>query len=270
MKTDVTQDQVDRYRESGFIALDEFLTGDELEELRRAVSQGIDQLGRLKVAGGGMDMVEEEGFQNPKYLQRVNLWKINGAVRKCFLDPALGEMLCTLEGIDGMRVWHDQTLQKHPWANPTVWHSDVPHWSFHSHHAATIWIALDDATLANGCLQYLPGSHKVTRFDPVPIGDEVAGYFETFPEFKEIEAVPAVLSAGQAVVHNTLISHAAGPNMTPGWRRAMTCAYMPDGATFNGIKNVLTDEQVAGLDIGDTLDDESQNPLVWRRQEAPA
>ena len=32
--------------------------------------------------------------------------------------------------------------------------------------------------------------------------------------------------------------------MTNGFRRAMTCAYMPDGATFNGIKNILTDEQV--------------------------
>ena len=45
----------------------------------------------------------------------------------------------------------------------------------------------------------------------------------------------------------------------------MTCAYMPDGATFNGTQNILTDEQVAVLDIGDALDDERQNPLVWRK-----
>jgi phytanoyl-CoA hydroxylase len=265
MKTDVTQDQVDYYRENGFIVLDEFLNGHELAELRSAVDQGVDQLGRSKVADVGMHMVEEEGFQDPKYLQRVNLWKINDTVKRYFLDPELGEMLCMLEGIGGIRVWHDQTLQKRPWANPTAWHSDVPLWSFHSHHAASIWVALDDATLQNGCLYYLPGSHKVTRFDRVSIGDEVAGYFKTFPEFKEVEAVPAGMKAGQAAVHNGLIAHGAGPNMTPGWRRAMTCAYMPDGATFNGTQNILSDEQVASLDIGDILDDEAQNPLVWKR-----
>jgi hypothetical protein len=40
---------------------------------------------------------------------------------------------------------------------------------------------------------------------------------------------------------------------------------MPDGATFNGIQNILSDQQVARLDVGDVLDDEGQNPLVWRR-----
>ena len=38
-----------------------------------------------------------------------------------------------------------------------------------------------------------------------------------------------------------------------------------DGATFNGTQNTLSDEQVASLDIGDILDDEAQNPLVWKR-----
>ena len=51
--------------------------------------------------------------------------------------------------------------------------------------------------------------------------------------------------------------------MTNGFRRAMTCAYMPDGAQFNGIKNILSDEQVAQLKIGDLLNDGEQNPLIY-------
>ena len=64
--------------------------------------------------------------------------------------------------------------------------------------------------------------------------------------------------------------HGAGPNMTPGWRRAMTCAYMPDGATWNGQRNILADEQIARLRVGSPLDDDAQNPLVWSRTRAPA
>jgi ectoine hydroxylase-related dioxygenase (phytanoyl-CoA dioxygenase family) len=35
-----------------------------------------------------------------------------------------------------------------------------------------------------------------------------------------------------------LAAHGAGANMTRGQRRAMTCAYMPDGSTFNGVQNI--------------------------------
>jgi len=52
--------------------------------------------------------------------------------------------------------------------------------------------------------------------------------------------------------------NAVGPNMTPRWRRAMTCAYMPDGSTYNGQKEILSDEYAAGLKIGDLLDDNRQ------------
>ena len=40
-------------------------------------------------------------------------------------------------------------------------HLDVPYWSFTSLHAISVWIALDDATLENGCMYFMPGSHKV-------------------------------------------------------------------------------------------------------------
>jgi len=73
-------------------------------------------------------------------------------------------MVSRLAGVDGMRVWHDQTLQKMPWANPTAWHLDNPYWSFYSRQAISIWIALDDATLENGCMAYLPGTHATAEF----------------------------------------------------------------------------------------------------------
>jgi phytanoyl-CoA hydroxylase len=60
-----------------------------------------------------------------------------------------------------------------------------------------------------------------------------------------------------------LCIHGAGPNMTPRSRRAMTCAYMPEGATFNGQKNVLPDEYLNTLSVGDPLNNDQQNPLLW-------
>lgn len=266
MYTKITRAEIEAYQRDGFLLLGEFLTVDELPELRAAVGECVEKMGKVKIGGAeAREMVEGDSYYDRVFLQRVNLWKIHDAIKKFFLNPALGEMLCKLAGIDGIRIWHDQTLQKPPWANPTGWHLDNPYWSFHSPDAISIWIALDDATIQNGCLYYLPGSHKLANYDNVDIGEEMAALFEVYPEYRRIEAVPVEMQAGMAAVHNGLTAHAAGPNMTPYWRRAMTCAYMPDGCRFNGIQNILSSNQVANLKIGDPLNDEEQNPLVWSR-----
>ena len=54
--------------------------------------------------------------------------------------------------------------------------------------------------------------------------------------------------------------------MTPGRRRAMTCAYMPEGGVFNGQKNVLPDAYMATLSEGDVLDNDEINPLIYSRK----
>ena len=147
MKTAISQKQIDEYRHDGALILGEFLTTDELGNVRRAVTASVQQMGKQKIAGEGKDMVEGDEYYDRVFVQRLNLWRIDDTIRKYFLSSAIGEMLCKLEGIDGLRVWHDQTLQKQPWANPTNWHVDDPSWSFTSDHAISIWVALDDATI---------------------------------------------------------------------------------------------------------------------------
>ena len=269
MKTDLTPAQIDDYRRDGCLILREFLTENELETLTAAITRCVEEMGAWKLSGevGRTDRWKQGNeYYDRVFIQRINLWKIDETVKSFFLDPALGEMLCRLEGIDGIRIWHDQTLQKQPWANPTAWHSDDPKWSFHTPHAISIWIALDDATIQNGCMYYVPGSHKLGSYENLAIREDTGAYFEVFPQFKGVQPIVGEMKAGDAGIHNGLTAHGAGPNMTPGWRRAMTCAYMPAGATFNGIPNILSEEQLANLEVGDVLDDESQNPLVWSKE----
>ena len=270
MKTELTVEQIEHHQREGWTIVKDFLTSEELEELSDAVDAGVEQMGKTKLTGEGNQRIKYgEGsneFYDRVFLQRLNLWRISDTVAKYMLNPELGEMLCKLEGIDGIRVWHDQTLQKGPWGNPSSWHIDVPAWSFRSPHAISIWIALDDATIQNGCMYYLPGSHRMAVYEKRGgFSPNVGAIFDEYPEWRDIEPVAVVLKAGDAAFHNGLMAHAAGPNMTPRNRRAMTCAYMPDGATFNGRQNILSDEQMAKLTVGDVLDDERQVPLVWSK-----
>ena len=266
MKTTVTAEEVSRYRDRGYLIIEDLLSPEELEALKGAVTTTVEQMGNRKLVGEGNEQFQYDREKNPDttFLQKINLWKKNDTVSGFVRNPEIGRMACELAGVDCVRLWHDQTLQKPPWGNPTSWHMDVPNWSFHSRDSISTWIALNDATIQNGCMYYMPRSHRAGDFERKGgINPNVGAIFDEYPEFRDIEPVAVEMRAGSVGFHNSLMAHAAGPNMTPYPRRAMTCAYMPDGATFNGIQNILSNERFESLVIGDVLDDDEQTPLVW-------
>ena len=109
---------------------------------------------------------------------------------------------------------------------------------------------------------FLPGSQN-GRYKEVPVKAPMSEIFTVNPELAGISPVPAPMQAGSCSFHNGLTVHGAGANMTPGFRRAMTCAFMPDGATFNGEKNVLPQSYLDTLSVGDLLDNDTLNPLIY-------
>ena len=105
---------------------------------------------------------------------------------------------------------------KEPWAHPTNWHVDNAMDPYHSRQSIMLWVALDDATLQNGCMYFLPGTHRSSRFDVTGNLNEakIDGLLAVYPEWRAIEPVAAEVQAGGAVFINGMIAHAAGPNMT--------------------------------------------------------
>jgi phytanoyl-CoA hydroxylase len=251
-------DDVARYRSNGFVVIPDFLDGDELERWRRTTDDAV----RERLRGSAADT--GNSYYARVFTQCQRLADTHAGMADLILDSRLGEAAADLAGLTGIRVWHDQALIKPPYGNPTAWHLDDPFWSFDSADAISIWIALDDATIENGCLWYLPGSNRSASFELTPIGENFGALFDQYPEWLGLEPVAAPCPAGGAIFHNGLIAHAAGANMTPRPRRAMTCAFMPDGARYNGRPHsVLPDEYLETLRVGDPIDDDSIVPLVW-------
>ncbi|MHB8578263.1 MAG: phytanoyl-CoA dioxygenase family protein [Ignavibacteriaceae bacterium] len=269
MKSKLAKKQIQFFQENGYLLVKDFLNPDELALWRESVSEAVEQRGGRKWPGTEIKTGEDDGInKDAEYYGKVfdqvlNLWQTNEKVKQLMLDKRIGKMAADLAGWNGTRIWHDQALIKRPWANPTSWHLDTPFWSFHDRRALSIWVALDDATLENGCLYFIPGSNHYTTFENPGIGKNMDAIFEFYPKLIKSKSVVVPMKAGSCSFHNGLTIHGAGANMTPGFRRAMTCAYMPDGATFNGIKNILSEEQVTRLKIGDLLKDNAQNPLIY-------
>lgn len=269
MKWQLTQEQVDSFQENGFIVIEDFLSPEELEEWRGAVTEAVKERGGQKMPGKAVMVGEDDGInEDADYFGKVfdqllNLWQTNDRVKELMVDERIGEMAARLAGVDGIRIWHDQALIKRPWANPTAWHLDTPFWSFSDRRALSIWVALDDATPENGCLYFIPGSHKITNFQNSGIGKNMDGIFQVYPQCANTKSFSAKMKAGSCSFHNGLTIHGAGANMTNGFRRAMTCAYMPEGNTFNGQANILPEEYLRTLKVGDLLNNDEQNPLIY-------
>ncbi|HEY8930030.1 MAG TPA: phytanoyl-CoA dioxygenase family protein [Mucilaginibacter sp.] len=271
MKYEANEEQIGFYRENGFLVIEDFLSAAELEHWRYTVMHAVEQRAGRKMPGRDVVNGEDDGInEDAAYFGKVfdqllNLWQTDAGVRELMFDKRIGKLASQLSGVDGIRIWHDQALFKRPWANPTSWHLDTPFWSFSDRNAISIWVALDDATLENGCLFFIPGSYKQTTFENKGIGKNMDGIFEVYPQFALTKSAAAPMKAGSCSFHNGLTIHGANANMTSGFRRAMTCAYMPDGNVFNGTANILPEEYLRTLKVGDVLNDEAHNPLIYHR-----
>ena len=120
MKNELTSEQIEFYRENGYIVIKDFLSPEELETWRRNVDDAVARReNRLLADGSELDDESEEGkYRRRRFVQRINLWTDHAGLRELILDQRLGKMASELARVDGMRVWHDQALIKQPWANP--------------------------------------------------------------------------------------------------------------------------------------------------------
>jgi phytanoyl-CoA hydroxylase len=263
MNDHLSEQQVQDYQNNGFVAHRNLLSKNEVAELKAAVLEAVSDIGEDKVAGGGAKLEEDpESFYAKVFTQKLNLWRINEKVRKFMLSSEIGVMLSKLSKGEKFRVWHDQALIKEPYGNPTAWHLDNPYWSFHSKSSVSIWIALEPATFQNGCMSFMPGSQNMVNTTNSEISPDLQGLVNLYPELRTIDPVGVPMEPGDCSFHNGLTAHGAGANMTRDRRIAMACAYMPVGSTFNGQQNVLPDEYVQSLKVGDTLCNDDWNPLV--------
>ena len=263
MNTQVASDQIESYRENGFLIIDDFLNGSELSLWQDTVDAAIAQF--MKRDDMYHNQREGDSYYENVFVQCVNLWKTSEKIKQLILAPELGKLATDLAGTSGVRLYHDHAMVKQPWANPTNFHVDNPYDPFYSHQAIMFWVALDDTTVQNGCLYFLPGTHKTSGFEVGgSLGEAGVGeLFREYPQWAEIEPYAAEMKAGDGVFISGMVAHAAGPNMTTHPRRAFAMLFMPEDATFNGKKSALPDEVYAKLKTGDVLADDEHLPLVF-------
>jgi phytanoyl-CoA hydroxylase len=260
MRDCVTAGEVSAYQRDGFLILEGFLAGAEVDRWRSAVEGAV--TARENDPSLEPSINQERWPAAYGFRQFMNLWETDATMRELLLDPRVGRIASQLTGSGEIRVWYDQSFIKRPWAFPTPMHQDNPWWSFHDERAVTLWLTLDDVAETNGALLYLPGSHRVHNWAQVG-GDGLGDIFGCRPEWRDIKPVCCPVPAGTAIWHNGLTVHGSGANMSHTQRRALNLALMPCPAIFNGIQNIFPDDMFATLRPGEPLVNDAINPRIY-------
>jgi ectoine hydroxylase-related dioxygenase (phytanoyl-CoA dioxygenase family) len=99
--------------------------------------------------------------------------------------------------------------------NFVSWHQDATYWGLIPDDVVTAWIALIPSTVLSGCLQVIPGTHRLALMPhrPTFAPHNMLSRGQTIESgLKQEQAADIVLAPGQMSLHHVKIAHASGPN----------------------------------------------------------
>jgi ectoine hydroxylase-related dioxygenase (phytanoyl-CoA dioxygenase family) len=131
-----------------------------------------------------------------------------------------------------LMIYHSTLWAKQPAAGEYVsWHQDNTYFGHTPCEVLSVWLALTQATVENGCMQYLPGTHALGQLPLTApdIGENnlLASGQTVDYDVSDIAPVPVELRPGEIAIHHAHLIHNSLPNASDGTRTGMTFIYHP-------------------------------------------
>jgi phytanoyl-CoA hydroxylase len=147
-------------------------------------------------------------------------------------NPRMLDLVENLIGPD-IKLYTDQMFCKPAKHGSEVpWHQDSGYWPMAEPKLLSCWVAIDDVTVENGCVRFLPGTHKAAVPHHVVVTDNpnnLAARPEYCDPFRE---VPVTMKAGSICFHHSLTLHRSLPNESDKARRGLVMIYLPANLKF--------------------------------------
>ncbi len=215
----LSDDQLARYHEDGFILVEKLFDEEEIDllgKIARAERQTGRASSRRDGQGGAIKLLVENELGDDVFAAFVRSRRVVDA----------------MERILGGEVyhWHHKLIMKEPLVGGAwEWHQDYGYWYANGclfPLLASCMIAVDRATRQNGCLQVLRGSHQLGRIDHGKVGDQTGADIERVQAAMErLELVHCEMAPGTAVFFHCNLLHCSAQNTSAQPRWAFICCY---------------------------------------------
>ena len=237
----ITEAQIAQFHRDGYLPGLRLLDDDQIATLRS-------ELAELIQAGHDGSELWYEYHSNESddpgavLFHALGAWRLRPGFHDILWNPAFLAPASQL--LDGpVRFWHDQLFCKPAHDGGVVaWHQDYSYWTRTTPMAhLTCWIGLDDATTENGCIHYIPGSHRWNLLPTTQLAKGMEAILEILtPEQRaDFKPVPCELKAGEAVFHHPLMLHGSYENRSPRPRRAAVINVFRDGTLSDADEPLL-------------------------------
>lgn len=252
----ISQDDINTYREQGFVLLRGALGDEWIELLRRAIARveaeanvrprmlNLSAMKEMSEDGRGPRIdgaVAREGRSD--YLLANNAWEWNEELRGVAFESPMAEMAARLMGARHIDFYFDQVFLKPPGSQlRTQFHQDLGYWTCQGDQICTFWTSVDPVDRSNGAMGYVPGSHLWDeRFKANIFVAPQAIKGQEGDDLPDIEAneerygvVYCECEPGDVIVHHVKTIHGSTGNTTSDrYRRSVGFRYAGDDATYH-------------------------------------
>jgi len=251
----LTDDQVSFYRQHGYVAGIRMLEPHQIESLRQELADLVNP------AHAGRALFYEYNSNESSdpatvLFHALGAWRVTPALHDVLWNPKFLQPASQLLNAP-VRFWHDQIFFKPAHHGGVVaWHQDYSYWTRTQPMAhLSCWIGLDDSTVDNGCVHYVPGSHRWNLLPITGLANNMDSIQTVLSDEqrREFKPVPVELKAGEASFHHPLMVHGSYENRTDRARRAVVINVFADGvrsasdaALLDGVPPIEAGEKMDG------------------------
>lgn len=250
----LTSEQVRFFSRHGYLAGIKVLSDSQIDFLRKEL-----ELLMTDEAASRPEFYEyhkNESTEPDRVLfHALGAWRVSEGFHDLIFHPAITVPAEQLLG-GPVRFWHDQLFVKPAQDGGVVaWHQDYSYWTRTKPTAhLTCWVGLDDSTEDNGCLHYVPGSHRWNLLPKTELADNMDSILDVLTDEQKAEfhPVPIILKAGEASFHHPMLLHGSYANVSGRPRRAAVINMVRDGVISDSDEPLLAGVPV--IPKGEKLD----------------
>jgi chlorinating enzyme len=254
------------YQENGYLVIEGALSMAEVEELRRE-TLSLCRGERGPIQGAMPQATHETDDELMRKVLCIHFpHKLSTLMTDTIRHPAVVDVLTQVIG-PNVKCMQSMLFVKAAGKPGQAWHQDEDYIPTRDRSLTGAWIALDNATIENGCLWVIPGSHKRgILWEMQPNNNPNFDCADTsigFP-YTDADAIPVEVPAGSVVFFNGYTLHQSLKNVASGgYRRALVNHYMSAESLLPWRRNPES-EWLALLDHRDVIMVAGEDPYAWK------
>ena len=272
--TTTSDEQVRSFVDNGFLVRENLVSQAQLEELKKDLlfmARGGYPCNSLKPLPEGLS--DKEALENILCLHQPHY--LSPVMRRFAEDPAICSVLSRITAAhlahwDGsVKCMQTMLFVKPPGKPGQAWHQDEIYIPTRDRSLIGAWIAIDDATIENGCLWVIPGSHRPGYLFPSRTPDDLTEYDGSGQSygFDDTKAVPVEVKAGSVVFFNGYLLHKSLRNRSHVYRRALVSHYMNSWSLLPWYSTEVSGEGMQSVGTADNrtiLQVAGTDPYAWK------